>query len=161
MAPFARNLFDPMDYTPMVFGDIQKIKRATRNGFEIAESVLFLSGIQHFAEIPEGMATAPDYVKRFLQDLPRAWDDVKFIDGIPGKYVVIARKSGDSWYVAGLNAETTDLNLTLDLRFIGAKKATLITDGATEREFTQSEIASDKATPITIKSRGGFVAIFK
>lgn len=161
MAPFARNLFDPMDYTPMVFGDIPKIKRATRNGFEIAESILFISGIQHFAEIPEGMATAPDYVKSFLQDIPRAWDDVKFVDGIPGKYLVVARKAGDRWYVAGLNAETTDLNLTLDLSFIGNKKAMLITDGATEREFTQSEISSAQATALTIKSHGGFVAVFK
>jgi alpha-glucosidase len=161
MAPFARNLFDPMDFTPMVFGDIPNIKRATRNGFEIAESVLFISGIQHFAEIPEGMATAPDYVKSFLQDLPRNWDDVKFIDGIPGKYVVVARKSGDTWYLAGLNAESTDVNLTLDLSFIGNKKAMLITDGATERQFMQNEIASEKATTITIKSHGGFVAVFK
>jgi alpha-glucosidase len=161
MAPFTRNLFDPMDFTPMVFGDIPNIKRVTRNGFEIAESVLFTSGIQHFAEIPEGMATAPDYVKSFLQDLPRSWDDVKFVDGIPGKYVVIARKSGDSWYVAGLNADAADLSLKLNLSFIGNKKAMLITDGATEREFTQSEISSDKETALTIRSRGGFVAVFK
>jgi alpha-glucosidase len=161
MIPFARNLFDPMDYTPVAFGDIPNIKRSTRNGFEIAESVLFISGIQHFAEIPEGMATAPDYVKTFLQDLPRTWDDVKFLDGVPGKYVVIARKSGDTWYVAGLNGDSADINLSLDLSFIGNKKAQLITDGTTEREFSQSEIASDKATAITIKSRGGFVAAFK
>lgn len=161
MAPFARNLFDPMDFTPMVFGDIPNIKRVTRNGFEIAESVLFISGIQHFAEIPEGMATSPDYVKTFLQDLPRTWDDVKFIDGIPGKYLIIARKSGDVWYLAGINAEETEKSLTLDLSFIGNKKALLITDGANEREFTQSEIGSDKATALTIKSRGGFVAVFK
>jgi hypothetical protein len=161
MAPFTRNLFDPMDYTPMVFGDIPNIKRVTRNGFEIAESVLFTSGIQHFAEIPEGMATAPDYVKSFLQDLPRSWDDVKFVDGIPGKYVVIARKSGDSWYVAGLNADAADLSLKLDLSFIGNKKAMLISDGATEREFTQREISSEKETAVIIKARGGFVTVFK
>ena len=161
MAPFARNLFDPMDFTPMVFGDIPNIKRTTRNGFEIAESVLFISGIQHFAEIPEGMATAPDYVKTFLQDLPRTWDEVKFIDGIPGKYLVIARRSGDAWYVAGINAEETEKSLSLDLSFIDNKKGLLITDGATEREFIQNEISSDKATALTIKSHGGFVAIFK
>lgn len=161
MAPFARNLFDPMDFTPMVFGDIPNIKRVTRNGFELAESVLFVSGIQHFAEIPEGMATAPDYVKSFLQDLPRNWDDVKFVDGIPGKYLVIARKSGDSWYLAGLNAELTDVNLTLDLSFMGDKKAMLITDGTAEREFAKNEISSSKALAVTIKSRGGFVAVFK
>ena len=70
MLPFTRNLFDPMDFTPMVFGDIPKIRRATRNGFELAESVLFVSGIQHFAEVPQGMATVPDYVKDFLRTLP-------------------------------------------------------------------------------------------
>lgn len=160
-ALFARNLFDPMDYTPMVFGDIPNIKRATRNGFELAESILFISGIQHFVEIPEGMATVPDYVKTFLQDIPRNWDDVKFIDGIPGKYVVIARKSGDAWYLAGINAEESDKALTLDLSFIGNKKTALITDGATEREFTTMEIASDKATAVTLKPKGGFVAVFK
>ena len=93
--------------------------------------------------------------------LPRSWDVVKFVGGIPGKYVVIARKSGDSWYVAGLNAEKTDVNFTLDLSFIGNRKATLITDGATEREFAQSEISSDRATAVSIKSTGGFVAVFK
>jgi hypothetical protein len=161
MAPFARNLFDPMDFTPMVFGDIPNIKRVTRNGFEIAQSVLFISGIQHFAEIPEGMATAPEYVKSFLQDLPRNWDDIKFIDGIPGKYIVLARKAGDTWYVAGINAEATEKNLTVDLGFVGDRKGIFITDGQTEREFTQREVASDKAVVLTIKSHGGFVAVFK
>lgn len=48
-ALFARNLFDPMDFTPLVFGDIPNIKRVTENSFELAESVLMTSGIQHFA----------------------------------------------------------------------------------------------------------------
>jgi alpha-glucosidase len=160
MLPFARNLFDPMDFTPMVFGDIPTIKRATRNGFELAEAVLFLSGIQHFAETPEGMATAPGYVKTLLQDLPRSWDDVKFVDGYPGRHVVIARKSGDAWYVAGLNADDSDKPLTLDLSFLGKRKGQLITDGKGEREFEQTAIAGGK-TKVTIKAHGGFVAVFK
>lgn len=161
MAPFARNLFDPMDFTPMVFGDIPNIKRATRNGFELAESVLFISGIQHFAEIPEGMATVPAYVKSFLQDLPRHWDDVKFIDGYPGKYLILARKAGDSWYLAGLNAEDSDKALRVDLSFMGNKKAMLITDGEGERDFSQGEITASNTTAITLKTKGGFVAVFK
>ncbi|HEY1148841.1 MAG TPA: glycoside hydrolase family 97 catalytic domain-containing protein [Pseudoduganella sp.] len=160
MIPFTRNLFDPMDFTPMVFGDIPKIKRVTRNGFELAESVLFVSGIQHFAEIPEGMATAPDYVKRFLQDLPRSWDDSRFVDGNPGEYAVIARRAGKTWYVAGFNAGDSDKTLTLDLSFI-ARNGKLISDGATERAFSLSDIRAAKATQIVIKPHGGFVATFK
>jgi alpha-glucosidase len=160
MLPFTRNLFDPMDFTPMVFGDIPKIKRVTRNGFELAESVLFLSGIQHFAETPEGMAKAPAYVKTLLQDLPRSWDDTKFVDGYPGRYVVIARKAGDAWYVAGLNADDSARTLELDLSFLGARKGELVTDGATEREFEQQAVSGGKHR-ITIKAHGGFVAVFK
>ena len=105
MLPFARNLFDPMDFTPMVFADIPNIKRATRNGFELAESVVFLSGIQHFAETPEGMATVPAYVKGLLRELPRHWDEVRFLDGEPGKFVVLARRAGKQWFIAGINAD--------------------------------------------------------
>jgi hypothetical protein len=160
MLPFTRNLFDPMDFTPMVFGDIPKILRATRNGFELAESVLFLSGVQHFAETPEGMATVPPYVKALLQELPRSWDDVKFIDGFPGRYAVIARKSGDAWYVAGINADDSDLPLQLDLSFLKGREGQIISDGSGERDFTQSAISGTKQA-INIKAHGGFVAVFK
>ncbi|UGQ49078.1 glycoside hydrolase family 97 protein [Massilia endophytica] len=160
MIPFTRNLFDPMDFTPMVFGDIPNIRRTTRNGFELAESVLFVSGIQHFAEIPEGMATAPAYVKSFLRELPRSWDDSRFVDGFPGEYAVIARRAGKAWYVAGFNGSGSEMTLTLDLAFIG-KRGKLITDGAGERSFIQSDIGAAKATRITIKPHGGFVATFK
>lgn len=167
MLPFARNLYDPMDFTPMVFGDIPNIRRATKNGFELAESVLFLSGIQHFAEIPEGMATVPAYVKTFLQDLPRSWDDSKFVAGFPGKFVVIARRYGDSWYVAGINAEEREMTLDLDLSFIGKKAGMLMTDGPVDRSFIQKPIAAGKASKVStvstvsIAAHGGFVAVFK
>lgn len=162
MLPFTRNLFDPMDFTPMVFGDIPKIHRVTRNGFELAESVLFLSGIQHFAETPEGMATVPAYVKIFLQDLPRRWDGVRFVAGYPGRQVVIARRSGEAWYLAGLNADDQDATLDLDLSFLGARRGQMITDGAGERDFVQAQLAGGpQHQQVTIKAHGGFVARFE
>ena len=160
-ALFARNLFDPMDYTPMVFGDIPNIKRVTENSFELAESVLMISGIQHFAEIPEGMATVPEYVKNFLRELPREWDDVKFIDGYPGKFVVLARKAGDAWYIAGINAETENKTLNLDLSFIGDKSGVLITSGQTERDFFQQNIDNKTPHTITLRLSAGFVMVLK
>nr|WP_324258353.1 glycoside hydrolase family 97 catalytic domain-containing protein [Cellvibrio fontiphilus] len=161
MSLFARNVFDPMDYTPMAFGDIPNIKRVTENSFELAEAVLMISGIQHFAEIPEGMATAPDYVKAFLQELPRAWDEVKFIDGYPGKYAVIARRAGDVWYVAGINAEKENKTLNLDLGFIGDKIGTLIVSGAGERDFMQQDVDSKTPQAISLRPSAGFVMVFK
>lgn len=160
MLPFTRNLFDPMDFTPMVFGDIPKIKRATRNGFELAQSVLFLSGIQHYAETPEGMATVPASVKGFLRELPRAWDEVRFLDGVPGQYVVIARRAGKQWFVAGLNADDTPRQIKLDLAWLGRREGQLITDGAGEREFAEARLAAP-AAELTLAPRGGFVARFR
>lgn len=159
MQPFTRNLFDPMDFTPMVFGDIPKIRRVTRNGFELAQSVLFLSGIQHFAEIPEGMAKAPPYVKDFLRALPRQWDEVKFVAGYPGRQAVIARKSGNAWYVAGFNGEDKDVALELDLSFLDGRQGLLIQDGAGERDFAEGRLKGGKQT-MSIKAHGGFVARF-
>ncbi len=161
MSLFARNVFDPMDYTPMVFGDIPNIKRVTENSFELAQSILMISGIQHFVEIPEGMATAPDYVRDFLRELPREWDDVKFIDGYPGKYAVLARRAGDAWYIAGINAETESKTLTLDLSFMGDKNGVLIGSGETDRSFVQQEVNSKTPQVINLRPSAGFVMVLK
>jgi hypothetical protein len=160
MLPFARNLFDPMDFTPMVFGDIPKIRRATRNGFELAQSVLFLSGIQHYAETPDGMATVPAYVKAFLRELPRRWDDVRFLAGEPGRYVVLARRAGRQWFVAGLNADDTPRDVTLDLAWLGHRNGQLISDGEGPRDFAEARLAAPAAR-VTLAPHGGFVARFR
>ncbi|MFT7722443.1 MAG: glycoside hydrolase family 97 catalytic domain-containing protein [Roseateles sp.] len=161
MLPFARNLFDPMDFTPMVFGDIPGIRRATRNGFELAQGVLFLSGIQHYAETPEGMATVPADVKGLLRELPRRWDEVRFLAGEPGRFVVLARRAGRQWFLAGLNADDAPRALTLDLAWLGRREGQLITDGAGEREFRQGRLAAGPAATLTLAPRGGFVARFR
>jgi len=158
--PFTRNVFDPMDYTPMVLHKIPNIKRKTSNGFELALPVLFTSGIQHMAETPEGMSHVPDYVKQHLRNLPSTWDDVRFIDGFPGKRAVIARKSGNKWYVAGINGEGTEKELTLDLSFIPGK-GRMITDGKEEFSFAQADVVPSRTTNVKVKGAGGFVMIFE
>jgi len=159
MLPFTRNAFDPMDFTPMNLYKIQsQVKRKTTSGFELATSVLYLSGIQHYAESPAGMAHMPDFVIQFLQNLPDHWDDVRFIDGYPGKLAVIARRGKGHWYVAGINGENKDKQLTLDLSSFGAHRAQLIADGA-DAQLTQSPlvISPSGKTEISLKPNGGFV----
>jgi len=160
MLPFTRNLFDPMDFTPVVFHDIPNIKRATRNGFELAQSVLFLSGIQHFAETPEGMATVPAYVKGFMRELPRHWDEVRFLDGEPGKWVALARRAGKQWFIAGFNADDQPREIKLDLAWLGQREGQLITDGTGAREFTEGKLPAP-SPKLTLAPRGGFVARFR
>lgn len=157
--PFTRNIFDPMDYTPMALYKIPNIKRSTTTAFELALPVIFQSGIQHFAETPEGMAHMPAFVKSFLRDLPTHWDDIRFIDGFPGKRVVLARRSGNTWYVAGINGERATQQFSLDLSFL-KKAGKLITDDGSGR-LKETEITPGKQTELNVIAAGGFVMIFK
>jgi hypothetical protein len=138
---------------------VPNIKRVTTNGFELALSVVFTSGVQHFAQTPEGMASVPDYVKEFMKEIPSYWEDTRFIDGYPGKFVVIARKFKNNWYIAGINGEGIEKNIYLDLSFLKNKKADLITDGADNRSFALQKItiAPDEPLRIKLKGNGGFV----
>ena len=165
MLPFTRNAFDPMDFTPMNLTGLtySNCTRKTTPAFELALSVLFLSGIQHYAQSPEGMAKVPDDVKNFLKALPDYWDDVKFLDGYPGKYVVIARRSGDKWYISGINGETTEKKINLDLASFKKSKATLFTDGANGKLFLETVMDTKKQgkCDLTLNANGGFVMVLE
>ncbi|KAA3631037.1 MAG: glycoside hydrolase family 97 protein, partial [Bacteroidetes bacterium] len=156
--PFARNAFDPMDFTPMVLDSIPNIEKRTSAAFDLALPVLFLSGIQHIAEIPEGMAKMPDYVVDYLRDIPVDWDDSKFIDGLPGKFIIMARQKGTTWHIVGINAEETPGTYQLDLSFIGEGQGLLITD-AEEGYFMSRQVTlqPEEFLEIKMKARGGFV----
>jgi hypothetical protein len=157
MLPFTRNVFDPMDYTPLSLDTVPNIKRKTSAAFQLALSVLFTSGIQHFVETPEGMQQVPTYVKEFLKTLPNQWDDVKFIDGFPGEYCIIARKTNNQWFIAGINASKESKVINADFSFIekGAKMQ-MITDGEKKNSFS-NKIVKSKKTTIQMKPEGGFI----
>ena len=161
MLPFTRNVFDPMDFTPVALDTIPGIQRRTSSAFELATAVLFVSGIQHYAEIPEGMAKMPQYVQALMKDIPSVWEDSKFLAGEPGKFVVMARKGGGKWYVAGINANDQAQSITLDWKGLGWPKTSgqLVTDGdGSHPAFVQNTVTPNNgALEITIKPKGGFV----
>jgi alpha-glucosidase len=160
MLPFTRNVFDPMDFTPMNLYKIQaRVQRRTTSAFELATSVVFLSGIQHFAESPVGMSHVPEDVKNYLRHLPSRWDDVRFIDGFPGKYAIVARRAGSKWYIGGMNGESAEKSVTMDLSFLNGKKCTVFSDGKEPLTFETQSITPTATTMITMQSQGGFVIV--
>ncbi len=160
MLPFTRNAFDPMDFTPVNLYKIPtNVIRKTSSAFELALSVLFLSGIQHFAESPDGMQQVPDFVKTFLQQLPDTWEEVKYIDGFPGEFVVIARKAKGRWYIAGINGSKTPKQIELNTAAFGKKSARLITDGPIPLTFMESRLAFKAKQEVTMGTNGGFVMV--
>lgn len=163
MLPFTRNVVGSMDFTPVCFSEIPGIQRKTSNAFELALSVLFQTGIQHYADIPESMKAQPGFVLDFLKKIPPYWNDIKFIDGYPAKYVVLARKSDNGWFVAGISSEKVDKSLNLDLSVLDTGgKGLLITDGETSRSFIKKEVElNDNTLSLTVKPSGGFVLYLK
>lgn len=161
--PFTRNVFDPMDFTPVCFSEVPNLRRKTSNAFELALAVLFQSGVQHYAEKPAGMRSVPDYVRQLMTDIPVAWDDTEWIEGYPGKYVVIKRKVNGVVYIAGINGEPVDRTLELNLETMPMRQGIYVTDGVDSRSFRKEVIdpAQTDRLKITLKGNGGFVMRFE
>ena len=156
--PFTRNVIGPMDYTPCAFSDSQH-PHITSKGHELALTVLFESGLQHLADRPESFLAQPKEVQAFLGELPSVWDETRFLSGYPGKSAVLARRSGSTWYVAGINGLDEAQRLSTDLSFIGKGKAQFYADDASG-EWKISNI--DKLpSEIECQPRGGFVIVVK
>ncbi len=162
MLPFTRNVFDPMDFTPTNLYKIQShVQRKTTGAFELATSVIYLSGIQHIAESPAGMSQVPLMVKRFMQQLPDRWEEVRFLEGYPGKYIVIARRAGKKWYIAGINGENTPRKVQFNLSSFKSGKATCIKDGSTKMDFATVTLNPAALTSLEMQGAGGFVIVLE
>jgi hypothetical protein len=162
MLPFARNLFDPMDFTPLAMVKLNdRVQRRTSAAFELAQSVLLVSGIQHYAETADGMALVPGYVRQFLRALPEAWEDSRFIDGYPARYAVFARQGGGHWFVGGVNAEAAPRTVILQAEAFGGgvQRGNLITDGGDAPGFARRRVEFAPGQPLRLElpPAGGFV----
>ena len=155
--PFTRNVIGPMDYTPCTFSDSQH-PHITSHGHELALTVLYESGLQHLADRPESYLSQPKEVQDFLSSLPAAWDETRLIAGYPGEYVIIARRSGEKWYLAGING--TDDVKEVPLSF-GGKNVTLITDDPENSHAWHIEKQKKVPKSVIFRPRGGFCYIWE
>lgn len=164
--PFIRNAVASMEFGGVVLNDYLNRgnksgqKRLTTDAFQLATGVLFQNPVQMFALTPNNLDDAPKFELDFLKELPTTWDETRFIDGYPGKFSVLARRNGDTWYVAGVNAESEPKKLNLDLSFLAGKTASLINDDKDGDTFTKEiKIPKNGKLNLTIQSGGGFVIV--
>jgi hypothetical protein len=164
--PVTRNAVAAMDYGPVVLNptfarDPNKGNvRRTTDAFQLATAVIYQSPLQHFGLTPNNLTEQPAYVIDFLKHVPAVWDETRFIDGYPGRFIVMARRAGDRWYVAGTNAEKADKEISLSLPFLAGQTLSLITDGAEGRTATQQNVVVGSNGQLTLRLRpnGGAVA---
>jgi hypothetical protein len=150
--PFTRNVIGPMDYTPCAFSDSQH-PHITTNAHELALTVLYESALQHLADRPESFLSQPQEVQSFLGQLPTVWDETRYVSGYPGESVVLARRCGKTWYVAGINGTDSERTLTVPLNFVKGKAITLFADGEPWTITHPAKLPKQ----IACKPRGGFV----
>ena len=161
--PFTRNVIGPMDYTPCTFTDSQH-PHITSDAHEFALLVVFESGLQHLADRPEGYLQQQEEVQSLIKQLPTAWEDTKLLSGYPSEYIIIARKSKEGWYIAGLNGTEEIKPFSVDLSFIQEPIETIqFFSDSTEGEKMKLEVPSvnNKNLNIECQPRGGFVLYVK
>ena len=165
--PFTRNVIGPMDYTPCTFSDSQH-PHITTHAHELALSVLFESPLLHWADKPESYLAQPRDVRDFMSALPTTWDETRLLGGYPGEWVVMARRSGSTWYVTGINGKDTAQTLSFDTSILPKGRYTLFTD----KPGYKGELPANNPEPWIIKTwkgkapskmtcqpRGGFVYV--
>lgn len=166
--PFIRNAVGSMDFGGSALNRYynaenkpQGSRRVTSDVFALATAVLFQSPVQHFALAPNNLTDAPAWAIGFMKQVPTTWDEVRFIDGYPGKYVVLARRQGDKWYVAGINAQQETLKLKLKLPMLPAGTAVHIyqDDEALKGSVNRAELNKNQEVQVTIPCNGGVLII--
>jgi hypothetical protein len=163
--PFTRTVVGPMDYTPVTFTNSQ-YPHITSYGHELALSVVFESGLQHMADRPGGYYQLPDAARTFLKEVPNSWDDTKFLEGYPGRSIILARRKGEMWYIGGISSESRERIKTISFGFLPegmSYKLTLITDGNHDKELLTQYMVVDNSSSVNVKllRRGGVTAQMK
>ena len=164
--PFIRNTVGSMDFGGSALNKYYNAdnaprgsRRVTSDVYALATAVLFQSPVQHFALAPNNLTDAPSWAIDFMKEVPTAWDEVRFIDGYPGKYVILARRHGDKWYIAGVNAQKETLKLKVNLpMFSNGEKVRLFSDDkALQGGVKQIEIGKKQELQLSIPCNGGIL----
>ncbi|WP_138350633.1 glycoside hydrolase family 97 protein [Bacteroides eggerthii] len=165
--PFIRNAVGCMEFGGVFLnkrlnrGNDGGTTRRTTDIFQLATAVLFQNPIQNFALAPNNLADTPGVCIDFMKQVPTTWDETRFIDGYPGRYVVLARRHGDVWYVAAVNATAEPLKLKLSLPMLPAGDAVSVylDDKKLQPQQKEQKIKTDGTLQLTVQPMGGAVIV--
>ena len=129
--PFTRMLGGHMDFTPggFIHGTRETFKAGEQTGlpymmvqgtrcYQLAMLVVYESALQVICDSPYNYKKSPAGLD-FLKIVPTTWDETKVLDGEVGNYIVIARRSGDDWYVGSMT-DWDPRTIKVSFDFLGA-----------------------------------------
>lgn len=169
MHPFCRNAVASMDWGGTIMNrymspdNKSRHRRYTSDIFEMAASIVIQTSVQCIAMQPNNLSDLPQMELDFLREVPTSWDETRYIDGFPGKYIVMARRSGDKWYIVGLNATKEPLKLDIDIPMFAGLTPSYYYDKPSKKslwpESTLGKIKVDAKgkAKVTIQPNGGII----
>ena len=164
--PFIRNAVGCMEFGGVLLN--KRLNRSNDGGsirrttdiFQLATAVLFQNPIQNFALAPNNLTDAPQICLDFMKQVPTTWDETRFIDGYPGRYIVLARRHGNTWYIAAVNATAEPLKLKLDLPVLAGQEVSLYSDDKKmQPQLKLQKIKTDGSLQLTVQPQGGAVIV--
>jgi alpha-glucosidase len=169
---YTRMLAGQMDYTPGGFNNVtaEEFKPQTpasvanTRAAELAKFVVYESPYTVVCDHPQFILGQPG--ADFLKTVPTVWDDIKFLGGTPDRYVAIAKRAGDRWFVGVLN-NSVEREVTLHTAFLPAGKYSVEVwedardAGKNPKNIRQSKKTVEAGTPLKVKmtKAGGYVAV--
>lgn len=168
---FTRMLAGPLDYTPgamtnSVSGDFhQSFENPMSYGtrcHQLGMYVVYLAPLQMLCDAPTAYEQYPEILE-FLSGVPTSWDETQVLAGELGKYVVVARKKGENWYIGGMTDwDERELEIDLSTLINGSYEATMFLDGVNANR-TAGDYRTDRRTvsdrdrlKVRMKKGGGF-----
>ena len=167
--PFCRNAVAAMDWGGTIMNrrmsrdNKSRHSRYTSDVFEMAAAIVNQASLQCIALQPNNLGELPGFELDFLRRVPTAWDETRFVDGYPGRYVVLARRHGDTWYVAGLNATAEPITLKLSLPMMAGRKVDCYTDRKAaegqlpDAQVKQLKVGGNGTVKVTMQPSGGLI----
>jgi alpha-glucosidase len=172
MLPYTRMLAGPIDYTPGGFRNATPASFAvnetmpqtqTTRGQALAMYVVYDSPLQMVSDAPQAYRDAAGF--DFIQRVPTAWDETRFLSGTPGRDIVLARRQGGNWYLGAMAADDAGGAQRVPLRFLppGKFRATSWEDGPTPNELVrvEREVTASDVLTLRLASAGGAAVILE
>lgn len=166
--PFIRNAVGAMDFGPVLLNKRHNREnnggttRKTTETFQLATAVLFQTPVQNFGITPNNLNEMPVHVIDFMKKVPTTWDSTVFIEGYPGKYCILARRHGDTWYIAGINAEQKEKTITVTLPMLSDQELLLYSDSEDKQpQLNKLRLQKNKQVKLKLLANGGAVIIGK
>lgn len=170
MHPFSRNAVAAFDWGGVFLNkrfsrdNNSRHPRYTSDIFELATAITNQTSVNCVAIMPNNLTEIPQFELDFARNIPTTWDETRFVDGYPGKYCVIARRHGSTWYVGGLNGTDQVMTLTLDLPMLTGQTVKYYTDNkkkVDETYFSSTlkslKVDGDGKAKVTIQPMGGII----